>query len=145
MLAFLPEGLQDVLTIVAVIAGPSGIIWLILQNKQANRRLKVEETGADVQSRVAEGSLTVEQFNAALPAYKDLLDRSNKDRDAAIAKMDEYKAELDEIRDKQDRLVKLFTAVVKRANITLTDAELKELEETKPRPFGFRKKARPAT
>lgn len=134
MLAFLPEGLQDILTIVAVIAGPSGIIWLILQNKQANRRLKVEEAGADVQSRVAEGSLTVEQFNAALPAYKDLLDRSNKDRDAAIAKMDEYKAEVDEIREKQDRLVKLFMQVVKRNNIQLTTEELRELEETKPRP-----------
>ena len=139
---FLPGWVGDILTLLAFVLGPGGVIWLILSQRQANRKLRVEEIGANVSSQVAKGSLTVDQFNAALPAYRDLLDRSNKDRDAALAKMEEYKGELDEVKEKQERLVKLFLQVVKRSNVQLTKEELEELEATRPRPIPRRGKPR---
>lgn len=130
----LPPLVSDILLLLAFFVGPGGVIWLILSQRGANKKLKVEEIGADIQNKVAEGSLTVDQFNAALPAYKDLLDRANKDRQEALDKMGEYKDELDEVRDKQERLVGLFHRVVKVHKIQLTKDELDELEATRPRP-----------
>jgi hypothetical protein len=131
MFGFLPDWVGDTLTLIALVLGTPGIILYLLGRKDANRKLVVDE-----------GGLTVDQFNAALPAYKDLLDRSNKDRDAAISKMGEYKVELDNIRDNQERLVKLFLSVVARSNITLTADERAELEATRPKSF---RRIRPAT
>lgn len=131
----LPPAVSDILLILTVLAGPGGVIALFLTSRQANRKLKVEEVGADVHNRVAEGTLTVDQFNAALPAYKDLLDRAEKDRAEALDKMGEYKDELDEIRGMQERLVNLFNKIVRKHKIQLTSEEIDELETTRPRPI----------
>ena len=128
----LPPVLSDILLLLTFLVGPGGVIVLFLNQRQANKKLRVEEIGAGIQNKVAEGSLTVDQFNAALPAYKDLLDRADKDREAALDKMAEYKDELDEVKEKQDRLVKLFTRVVKNHRIQLTREEMEELEATRP-------------
>jgi hypothetical protein len=128
----LPPAFSDILLLLTFLVGPGGVIVLFLNQRQANKKLRVEEIGAGVQNKVAEGSLTVDQFNAALPAYKDLLDRADKDREAALDKMAEYKDELDEVKEKQDRLVKLFTRVVKNHRIQLTREEMEELEATRP-------------
>lgn len=129
---FLPGWISDVLALLAFILGPSGVIWLILNQRNANRKLKVEEIGAGVQ----QGGLTVDQFNAALPAYKDLLDRSNEDRDRALAQLAEYKQELTKFHQQHERMTRLFLQVVKQNNIQLTQEQLDELEATRPKAWG---------
>lgn len=131
-MSFLPGWVSDLLTLLAFIVGPSGVIWLILNQRNANRKLKVEEIGADVQ----QGGLTVDQFNAALPAYKDLLDRSNEDRDKALAQLAEYKAELNKFHQRHERLTRLFLVVVKQHNVQLTQEQMDELEATRPKAWG---------
>lgn len=117
----LPDWVRDGLSLVALIFGTPGIILFLLGRKGANRKLIVEESG-----------VTVDQFNAALPAYKDLLDRANKDRDEALAKLSEYKEELDDVRDKQNRLIRLIFTVAARGDLELTPNEQSELEASKP-------------
>lgn len=129
-MGFLPAGVGDALSLVAMVLGLPGIILYFLNKNQANRKLVVEE-----------GGLTVEQFNAALPAYRDLLDRANADRKVAIETMETYKTEWDDVMAKQDRILQLLSRIVARGNITLTPEEVAELEATRPR----RNLPRPAT
>jgi Mg2+ and Co2+ transporter CorA len=144
MFGFLPGWVGDVLTLAAFVLGPSGFVWAFLQQKGANRRLKVDEITAESTVKVQEGALTVDQFNAALPAYKDLLDRSNHDRDEAIDKMEQmekdhksevakYKRELSTVNANQRRLIRLLRSIVKQNNIILTEEQLAELETTQPK------------
>jgi len=121
-------GFSDILSLIAVAIGLPGIILFFLNRKGANRKLNVEE-----------GGLTVSQFNAALPAYKDLLDRANDDRQAAIDELAAYKTEREGFKTEIERLGEdirtirgLFTRVVERSNITLTHEEQQVFESTKP-------------
>lgn len=129
MFNVLPDWVSDLMILASFVLGPSGFVWAFLQQKGANRKLKVEEDGLEVQK----GGLTVDQFNAALPAYKDLLDRANIDRDEAIEDLKKYKEELDELKANQVRLIRLFKQVIRQNKITLTDEQQIELEATKPR------------
>lgn len=133
MFGFLPEWVGDTLTIIAVVLGTPGIILWLLNRKEANRRLEVDE-----------GGLTVAQFNAALPAYKDLLDRATKERDAAADRVEEIRAEfqeelddqaaeLDIVEDKLSRAIRLIKTLIARAQIELTPTESLELEEIRRR------------
>lgn len=120
-----PDWVGDIVALIAMVIGLPGIILFFLNKKSANRKLVVEE-----------GGLTVEQFNAALPAYKDLLNRANADKKEAVDTMKLYKDELDVVNNKQDRLIQLFLRVLSRASITLTPDEIEELEATRPTRIG---------
>ena len=132
MFGFLPEWVGDTLSLLALVTGLPAILLWFLNRKDANRKLKVEE-----------GGLTVSQFNAALPAYQDMLNRADAERKEAVRLSLEYKEELNEVREKQDRLIQLITALVARTGIVLTAAEIEELEATRPRPF--RRRSKPST
>lgn len=125
--------------ILAFILGPTGIIWSILNQKGANRKLVVEE-----------GDLEVNEFSALTQTYKDLLSRSTTATEAAVkaaeAAVVEVKQaseqrkvlqeELDEVRETQRRLRALFTRVIARYNIKLTEEEEAEFESTRLRRRG---------
>jgi len=135
MFGVLPDWVGDTVTILAAVLGLPGIILWVLSRKQANRKLVVDE-----------GGLTVAQFNAALPAYKDLLDRANDEREAAEKERDEalrkigplehelYKtqSEVNSLDDKLEEAVQLFTTVIERSEITLTSDEARRLARIKP-------------
>lgn len=127
-----PGWVGDTIALVAFVAGPGGVVWLFLSNRQANHKLKVDELDSEANREINRGSLTVEQFNAALPAYKDLLDRSNSDRDEAVEALKECKTQVAELCNKQERLVGLFLRVVARTDIQLTEEEREELEKIRP-------------
>jgi hypothetical protein len=135
MFGIFPEWVGDTVTIIATVLGLPGLILWFLGRKDANRKLVVEESG-----------LTVAQFNAALPAYKDLLDRANNERDAAdkekqeaFAKvvplekeLSQTRAEVHSLDDKLKEAVELFRTVIERSEITLTHEELRRLERITP-------------
>ena len=118
MFGFLPDWVGDTLTIIAVVLGTPGIILWTLNRKQANRKLEVEE-----------GGLTVSQFNAALPAYKDLLDRANSAASEAGKDARSAKKEVNILERKLARAIRLLMSIIQRANIQLTPEEEKELSE----------------
>ena len=68
--------------ILALAVGTPGIILFLLNKRNANKKLEIDES-----------KLTVDQFNAALPAYKDLLDRANKATKESLAELASYKSE----------------------------------------------------
>lgn len=138
---------QTVISLAAVAIGlPSIILWL-LNRKNANKKLDIEEGGLDV-------SVFAEQRQA----YSDLLRASQEATakatvaassaqaaaDAALAEAAAYKQEretlVDTVReqgDKLERLRKLFQSYVERVGVPLTEDELEEFEATKPhRPSG---------
>lgn len=141
MFGLLPDWVGDTLTIIAAVLGLPGIILFVLTRKQANRKLEVEE-----------GGLTVDQFNAALPAYKDLLDRANEERKEAVdEKKDavrrvetltlELRETRDEVDDLEDRLVlavELIESFVSRSEIQFTPEDHRKLARIKPSPRRFR-------
>lgn len=118
MFGFLPDWVGDTLTIIAVVLGTPGIILWGLNRKQANRKLEVEE-----------GGLTVSQFNAALPAYKDLLDRADAAASDARKDARSAKREVNILERKLARAIRLLMSIIQRANIQLTPEEEKELSE----------------
>lgn len=118
MFGFLPDWVGDTLTIIAVVLGTPGIILWALNRKQANRKLEVEE-----------GGLTVSQFNAALPAYKDLLDRADTAANDAREDARSAKREVNILERKLARAIRLLMSIIQRANIQLTPEEEKELSE----------------
>lgn len=118
MFGFLPDWFGDTLTVIAVVLGLPGIILWVLNRKQVNRKLEVEE-----------GGLTVSQFNAALPAYKDLLDRADNAAAKAQTEATDAKREVNTLERKLARAIRLLMAVIQRANIQLTPEEEKELQE----------------
>lgn len=140
MFGIFPDWVGDTLSLIAVVVGTPGLILWFLGRKDANRKLVVEE-----------GGLTVEQFNAALPAYKDLLDRSNKERDAAIereealtkdfkAYRDETSATVADLKTGQQGLRRLVLKLIAQHEYQPTDEEREILEMTAPR-----KRTRPIT
>jgi|SRR5690606_5436667 len=139
MFGFLPDVVGDIFILISFVVGPGGVIWLLLAQKGANKKLEVDELGV-------RGSLTVDQFNAALPAYKDLLDRSNKERDAALAvakdyktTLESYKQELDDVKEDLGEMRSLVKKMVDDGRVILSPEEYRILENTRPKPF------RPAT
>lgn len=136
MFEFLPAWASDVMILLAFVLGPSGLIWAILQQKGANRKLVVEESG-----------LHITEFEALTNTYKDLLARSNAASEAATKAADAaqeevrqsriqrelLQEELNEVRDTQRRLRALFSRVIARSGIVLTTEEQKELEATQLR------------
>lgn len=127
---FLPDWLADSIALAGIFLGVPGIILFLLNKKGANRKLVVEE-----------GGLTVAQFNAALPAYMDLLDREKGNAEAArieikafTTEREEMKTEIASLRENQRRLYFLFLDVVRANNIQLTSEQQHEFESTKPRP-----------
>lgn len=129
MFGIFPDWVGDTLTLVAMVFGTPGLILFFLGRKDANRKLQVDE-----------GGLTVEQFNAALPAYKDLLDRASSGKKEAEDKLKEYDKRFEEVEKRQEELVSIFVRILRKNNITLTESELGELEHTQPnfkRRFGY--------
>jgi len=141
MFGLLPDWVGDTLTIIATVLGLPGIILFLLSRKQANRKLEVEE-----------GGLTVDQFNAALPAYKDLLDRANTERKEAVderkealgrvgALTDQLRETRDEVDDLEDKLVlavELIETILHRSEVQFTPEDHKKLARIKPSPERFR-------
>ena len=142
MFGILPDWVGDTVTILAAVLGLPAIILWVLNRKQANRKLVVEE-----------GGLTVAQFNAALPAYKDLLDRANTERETAEKERDDAlrrigplehelfktQTEVNSLDDKLEEAVQLFTSVIERSEVSLTHDELRRLERIKPSPERLRR------
>lgn len=102
----------------------------LLNSKGANRKLVVEE-----------GGLTVAQFNAALPAYKDLLDREKANTDRAREELETYRGErekfkndIEELRGNQRRLALLLQEIVRANGIVLDEDQQAEFDATKPNP-----------
>lgn len=136
------EQITSILTLALGSSAIPIIISALLGRKGANKKLQIEE-----------GGLTVDQFNAALPAYKDLLDRADRDRDEAIEKLGKYESERIELLDRVRRLEradtektteleitsraletlrKLFQTYVDRTGIPLTTQEQAVFENTQP-------------
>lgn len=123
MFGFLPSWVGDVMLILAFVAGPSGLIWGILQQKGANRKLVVEESG-----------LSVTAFDAATAAALAEVQESRVDRQAMRGEIKALSEETEDLRFKQNQLRQLFIEVVRQNNIVLTPAQQKEFEDTRPRP-----------
>ena len=73
---FLPDWLGDILVLVAFVLGPSGFIWSILQRKDANRKLVVDE-----------GGLSVSQFDSLNAAYEGLYEKEKESKEDALQKL----------------------------------------------------------
>jgi hypothetical protein len=139
MFEILPPIVSDAMLIIAFIAGPTGLIWGILQRKDANRKLVVEE-----------GGLEVSEFDSQRAGFKMLLDEQKELTSKALAELkasqdqrNQQADDMDELRGMLIDIRALFKRVVARSNITLTPDEQKEFEATKPpRP---RRRVRPAT
>ena len=125
----------SILSLVGIGTAVPAIILFLLQRRNANKKLEIEED-----------TLSVNVFNAQTKAYQDLLDRADRTTQAALAELKTYQAERKEILKKVDmqnevleltntnlqKIRTLFQAVVKRSNIVLTPAEQKVFDETKP-------------
>jgi len=128
---FLPPIVEDVLTLIAFVAGPSGLIYAFLNSRNANRKLIVDEAG-----------LSVTEFDSLNAAYKALYETEKTTAKESIEELHKYKAErenilaeLAEMRDFQRRRDTLFLSVVRRNQIVLTAEESAEFEATKPKSF----------
>lgn len=128
MFAALPPIISDIMLIVAFVAGPTGLIWGILQRKDANRKLVVEE-----------GGLEVTEFDSQRAGFKMLLDEQKELTAKALAELkasqeqrDQQADDIDELRGLLMETRSLFRRVVARSNIVLTPEEQKEFEATKP-------------
>lgn len=142
--------------VVGLAVGTPGIVLFLLNRRNANQKLRIDEN-----------KLTVEQFNAALPAYRDLLDRANKATKDALAELASYKEErvkfqqdlatskeeritfqqdladlrdakgqqdeeLNKTNDKLEKLRSLVQNYVTRTGVQMTTEELAIFEDTKP-------------
>ena len=130
MFGFLPTWVSDIMLILAFIAGPTGVIWGILQRKDANRKLLVEE-----------GDHDISEFESLTATYKDLLTRANQATDNAVAEVkasviqrQNMQGEIDELRDSVHDVRGLMRDVLRKHNIQLTPAEQARFDATKPRP-----------
>lgn len=133
MFEALPSWVSDVMLIVAFVLGPTGIIWSILNQKGANRKLIVEE-----------GDLDLKEFSALTQTYKDLLELAHEATAKAVqatqealkevresrVQREQLQTELDEVRDTQHRLRRLFTRVIAQYKIQLTEQEQSEFDNT---------------
>lgn len=129
MFGFLPSWVSDAMLILAFIAGPTGVIWGILQRKDANRKLLVEESDHDIS-----------EFESLTATYKDLLDRANKATDAAVAEVKtsvtqrhQMQGEIDELRESIHDLRGLMRDVLRKHSIQLTQEEQARFDATKPK------------
>jgi len=109
---------MDVFQLLGTVGGVLGlsaavptIILFLLGRKGANKKLEIEQ-----------GALTVDQFNAALPAYKDLLNRAD-----AAAKVANDAAAVSQLAARS-ALDELQTYKAERESIL---SEVKELRQAK--------------
>jgi predicted nucleic acid-binding Zn-ribbon protein len=100
--------------LVAVVFGTPSIILFLLNRKNANKKLELEE-----------GTLGVAQFEAQTNAYKDLLNRANKSLDESNATSRGYAAELKSYKEERETLM----ATVKKQGEEI--GELKQADEDK--------------
>lgn len=151
MLSFFPTWVSDALLILTFLAGPTGVIWGILQRKDANRKLVVEE-----------GSLEIDQFQVQRQAFNDLLREQREINSGAAATLASVRAELVEsrqqlasvraelvesgeqrahlsedvkdLRNALDKVRNLFEQVISQNGVVLTEEEAFVFETTRPRP-----------
>ena len=124
--------------ILGVAVGTPGIILALLNRKNANRALVVQEVGAEV-----------EQMSGINEGYKGLWEMEKAIRVEAVAELKTYKeeregilAEVAELRDHSRRRDLLFMEIVRQNRIVLTKEQQEEFDATRPKP-SYRK--RPAT
>lgn len=126
----IPRWIIDLIVVIGALIGLPSIITWFLNRRGANRKLQVEESGADVS-----------EFQALRTAYREDKAAAEKERDEARAEtgairveLGEMHEEVDELRDALTRLRRLFSGVLRRNNYKMTPSEQREFEATKPRP-----------
>lgn len=127
MFGFLPAWVGDLMLIAAFIVGPSGFIWAYLQNKGANRKLVVEESG-----------LSVTAFNAATAAALAEVKESREDREAMRGQISHLIEDNEDLRYKHNQLRQLFIEVIRHNDMVLTPSQQAVFESTRPKPRGHR-------
>lgn len=134
----LPGWVGDTISLVSLAIGAPALILWLLGRKDANRKLNVEE-----------GGLTVDQFNAALPAYQGLLTdvraelaTSKAETATVVAQLEEAEGVIEDVRDEVYvlhnsviKLRELISRLISKHHFVLTPEELDELEQTKPGPL----------
>lgn len=130
MLSFFPGWVSDVMLILAFIAGPTGLIWGVLQRRDANRKLVVEEGGLEVDRFDAQR----QGFNDLLREQKALTDRAVAELEASRKQRERETIDIEELRRMLVQIRDLFSRVVERSNIVLTPEEQEEFDATQP-PF----------
>lgn len=137
-LGFLPSWVGDLLTIVAIAVGLPGVILFLLNRRNANRHLNVEE-----------GTLKVDEFGAIKSGYEGLWQAAQADAAAARADATAARKDADNARQSAEeanshaahaeesvrKLHTLIMSIVRRNKLELDEEQLRILEETKPRPL----------
>lgn len=128
-LGVLPKWIGDLLALLGTVLGLPAIILFFLGKNNANRALKVDESGAEVS-----------EFEALRKAYKDDKAEAETKRIAAELKAEGVQRELEEVRGEVDHLRtdvgilrRLINGFVRRYKITMTDEERTDFDSTKPR------------
>jgi chemotaxis response regulator CheB len=111
------------------------VIVILLQRKGANKKLQIEETGADTN-----------QFDVITKKYQQIADNwqktaetAQKATETALAELEKHKEDretisgkLEETNTKLDQIRTLFKQVMKRSNIVLTPEEQEIFDSTTP-------------
>lgn len=137
-----PASIFQSLGLGSIPAGVMGLILILLNRKNANKKLEIEETGADVN-----------QFDVITKKYQQIADNWEKTAESAqkateaaekatklaLTELQKHKADRESISDKLqetntklDQIRRLFTSVMKRSNIILSPQEQEIFDATVP-------------
>lgn len=129
-LGVLPQWIGDILSVLGLPAILLAVVLFLLNRKDANRKLEVEE-----------GSLKRSEFDSITNEYSELYKTADarataaeSKADSAMSRVGELNDEVVDLRDMIHQLRSLFRRVLNRNNIQMTSAEQEEFDRIKPPP-----------
>jgi hypothetical protein len=144
MIEQIPSWVRDILILAGFLLGATSPLWLFLQHRQANRKLRVEEGGQHVTEfdklttkyrELAENSAAeAKQAKVDAKAALDEVKGAREERQAMQEQIDELGFGLRDLRD-------LTRELLKQHAIVLTREQQRRFDATKPRPLRQRRPA----